>query len=251
LDIVDAQVHLPEFPLIPEQPAIATAVTTMDALGIAGLVIDEVFKGRIDPHGYPLPNGATRVNHDFSKKAVREFPHRFAYLFHVDPLDPDLDNVMAEASRDPAMVGLRVTPTTYPNGAALWREGAWDAVFRPAQKYGVAAFCFMPTGLDGFRDAATKFPDMLFVLDHTGMGRTPGGNPPDRSSSNPLPISRPHQISRSSGRMRRAWEERASTIPSPPQSNSCNGRWMPLGASASCGRVTTHAHACTTPGPRN
>ena len=177
MDLVDAQVHLPEFPLIPEQPAIATAVTTMDALGIAGLVIDEVFKGRIDPHGYPLPNGATRVNHDFSKKAVREFPHRFAYLFHVDPLDPDLDNVMAQASRDPAMVGLRVTPTTYPNGAALWRDGAWDAVFRPAQKYGVAAFCFMPTGLDGFRDAAMKFPDMLFVLDHTGMSRTPNGEP--------------------------------------------------------------------------
>lgn len=175
MDIVDAQVHLPELPLIPEQPAITTAVTTMDALGIAGLIIDEVFKGRIDPHGYPLPNGATRVNHDFSKKAVRKFPHRFAYLFHADPLDPDLDNVMGEASRDPAMVGLRVTPTTYPNGAALWREGAWDAIFRPAQKYRLAAFCFMPAGLDGFREAAMKFPDMLFVLDHTGIPRAPGG----------------------------------------------------------------------------
>jgi predicted TIM-barrel fold metal-dependent hydrolase len=108
---------------------------------------------------------------------VREFPHRFAYLFHVDPLDPELDTVMAEASKDPAMVGLRITPTTYPNGAALWRDGAWDAVFRAAEKHRVAAFCFMPAGLDGFRHAATKFPDMLFVLDHTGIPRSAGGEP--------------------------------------------------------------------------
>jgi L-fuconolactonase len=172
LDIIDAQVHLPEFPLIPELPAIKTAVTTMDALGIAGLIIDEVFKGRIDPHGYPLPNGATRVNHDFSKKAVRLFPHRFAYLFHVDPLDPELDSVMEEASGDPAMVGLRVTPTTYPNGAALWSDGAWNGVFRAAEKYRVPAFCFMPGGLGGLSEAAVRFPEMLFVLDHTGMTRS-------------------------------------------------------------------------------
>jgi len=172
LDIVDAQVHLPEFPLIPEQPAIDTAVATMDALGIAGLIIDEVYKGRIDPHGHPLPNGASRVNHDFSKKAVRLFPHRFAYLFHVDPLDPDLESVMADASRDPAMVGLRVTPSTYPNGAALWNEGVWDGVFRAAQTHRVAAFCFMPAGLSGLGDVASRFPDMLFVLDHTGMTRS-------------------------------------------------------------------------------
>jgi predicted TIM-barrel fold metal-dependent hydrolase len=157
--------------LIPELPAIKTAVTTMDALGIAGLVIDEVYKGRLDRHGYPLPNGATRVNHDFSKKAVRLFPHRFAYLFHVDPLDSDLEAVMAEASRDPAMVGIRVTPTTYPNGVALWRERGWEGVFRAAEKHHVAAFCMLIglDGLAGFGEAASRFPDMLFVLDHTGM----------------------------------------------------------------------------------
>ena len=36
MDIVDAQVHLPELPTIPEQPAIKTAVTAMDALGQLG-----------------------------------------------------------------------------------------------------------------------------------------------------------------------------------------------------------------------
>lgn len=175
MDIVDAQVHLPELPTIPELPAIKTAVTTMDALGISGLVIDEVLKGRIDPHGYPLPNGATRVNHDFSKKAARKFPHRFAYLFHVDPKDPDLDGVMAEAASDPNMLGLRVTPTTYPNGAALWAEGGWDGVFAAAQTHRVAAFCWMPQGSVGLDVAARKFPDMQFVLDHTGMARPQRG----------------------------------------------------------------------------
>jgi L-fuconolactonase len=171
MDIVDAQVHLPELPTIPEQPAIKTAVTTMDALGIAALIIDEVYKGRIDPHGYPLPNGATRVNHDFSKEAVKQFLHRFAYLFHVDPHDPDLDNVLGDAARDPNMLGLRVTPTTYPDGASLWTNGGWDGVFQAAQKYRIAAFCFMPEGLLGLDRLAAKFPDMLFVLDHTGMAR--------------------------------------------------------------------------------
>jgi hypothetical protein len=36
----------------------------MDALGIAALIIDEVYEGRLDLRGYPLSNGATRVNHD-------------------------------------------------------------------------------------------------------------------------------------------------------------------------------------------
>ena len=171
MDIVDAQVHLPELPTIPELPAIKTAVTTMDALGISALIIDEVYKGRIDPHGYPLPNLATRVNHDFSRKAVRQFPERFAYLFHVDPKDPDLETVLAEAARDPNMLGLRVTPTTYPDGVRLWAEGGWDPVFQAAQKYQIAAFCFMPQGLLGLDKLAAKFPDMLFVLDHTGMAR--------------------------------------------------------------------------------
>jgi L-fuconolactonase len=184
MDIVDAQVHLPELPLIPELPAIKTAVTTMDALGIAALIIDEVYKGRIDPHGYPLSNGATRVNHDFSKKAVRQFPHRFAYLSHVDPRDPELDTVLAEASRDPGMVGLRVTPTTYPNGVALWKEGGWDDVFSAAQKYRVAAFCFMPLGLGGLDVLAKRFPDMQFVLDHTGMTRPATNQPVAREQFN-------------------------------------------------------------------
>jgi predicted TIM-barrel fold metal-dependent hydrolase len=149
----------------------------MDALGIQALIIDEVTKGKFEPHGRPVGNGAIRVNHDFSRAAARRYPDRFAYLYHVDPLDPAAGEVVQEAARDKHMVGLRVTPFIHPNGVEKFSQGHWDPILEAAQHCGVPIFCGISQNVAAVGPVAERYPNLLFVIDHTGMARPSGPQP--------------------------------------------------------------------------
>src|SRR5215207_5869846 len=103
MDIVDAQVHLnrlgTHWRRTDLRVVVDYAVVTMDALGIAAVLIDE-WSGFDDQMrhypGYALPNGAMRSQLPFSEKAVELYPERFGYVARIDPRDPELDALMAD-----------------------------------------------------------------------------------------------------------------------------------------------------------
>ena len=105
MNIVDAQVHLNRLGSNWEHTdaavAVDYAVATMDALGLSAVLIDE-WAGFDNPTtkrghlpGYFLPNGAVRGQHPFSEQAVALHPDRFGYIARIDPIDPDLEELMA------------------------------------------------------------------------------------------------------------------------------------------------------------
>ncbi|MDE1995739.1 MAG: hypothetical protein KGI75_24785, partial [Rhizobiaceae bacterium] len=96
MEIIDAQVHANQF-------GIDTAVGIMDALGVNGAVIDEWPWVQ-----FRLPNGAWR--HEFPKAQafVRAHPSRFAYVGRVDPLDPEMKDIMVDMRDWPGLLALRV-----------------------------------------------------------------------------------------------------------------------------------------------
>jgi predicted TIM-barrel fold metal-dependent hydrolase len=172
IEVVDAQVHLAML------PSVEAALTAMDALGISGLIIDEFYRFKMELHGVLHPSGKVyRINHDYSKAAVAAHPDRFRYLHHIDPDDPEMDEIVAEAKSDPGMVGLRVVPSIHPDGFARFDNGDWATLFRSAEKYDVPVFCSVGGRAPALASYATQFPSLKMVMDHTGLlSRDP--NPP-------------------------------------------------------------------------
>ena len=86
------------------------AVATMDALGLSAILIDE-WAGFDNPvtkrghlPGHFLPNGAVRGEHPFSETAIKLHPDRFAYVARIDPIDPDVEELMAGVARSRRVV---------------------------------------------------------------------------------------------------------------------------------------------------
>ncbi len=104
----DAQVHLNQIVADWEtaDPAavVETAVVAMDAVGVDVVLICE-FMG-FDNHrrqrpGYDLPNGARRFTYPVSEAAVARYPQRFVYALRIDPLDPDVESLVAAIPSTP------------------------------------------------------------------------------------------------------------------------------------------------------
>ena len=81
LDVVDAQIHVRGEP--------GLAIAAMDAVGVEAAVVDIY-----PPDTQVDDDGITRYDLRLAQTAIERFPGRFAYMGHVDPADPDLDEIM-------------------------------------------------------------------------------------------------------------------------------------------------------------
>ena len=116
MEIVDAQVHLnqlvPDWRTADPDAVIATALVTMDAVGIDTVLIAE--SRGVDPRtlrpalATVLPNGAVRSVYPLSERAAAAHPERFAYLMRVDHTDPELERLVAGVRNTPGALCLRV-----------------------------------------------------------------------------------------------------------------------------------------------
>jgi L-fuconolactonase len=184
MDIVDAQVHLNRLGSPGDQtdPAVAVdcAIVTMDALGLAAVLIDE-WAGFADPitkrghlPGYFLPNGAMRGQHPFSERAIALHPDRFAYVARIDPIDPDLEELMAGVRTKPGAVCLRIVPIPEAGELELFERGGFEALFAAAEKYQVPIFAWFPGRSHLLVPTLEKFPNLQLILDHCGVSREEG-----------------------------------------------------------------------------
>ncbi|MBV9582677.1 MAG: amidohydrolase [Chloroflexi bacterium] len=182
MDIVDAQVHLNrlgrDWEHTPAEVVVDHAVVAMDALGLSAVLIDEWtgFDNPVTKHGHLpgqwLANGAMRGHQPFSEIAVRLHPDRFAYIARIDPIDPDLDALMADVRNRPGALCLRIVPIPEAGELDLYASGGFDAMFASAERHQVPIFAWFPGRAHMLVPTLEKFPNLQLILDHCGVSRT-------------------------------------------------------------------------------
>jgi predicted TIM-barrel fold metal-dependent hydrolase len=184
MDIVDAQVHLnrldADWEHLEAAHKVDSAVATMDALGLTAVLIDEWagFANPVTKRGHLpgrfLPNGAMRGEHPFSEKAVELYPDRFAYVVRIDPLDPELESLMAGVRHRPGALCLRIVPIPEAGELELYERGGFNPFFEAAERYQVPIFCWFPGRSNSLAPTLERFPALQLILDHCGLSRDEG-----------------------------------------------------------------------------
>jgi L-fuconolactonase len=177
IEIIDGQYHI-------GRGAISETLSAMDALGIQGAILDEYWGTqrdasflRTDP-GYDLANGAFRTASPTAELACLLHSDRFSYLVRVDRNDPQISCLLEVLASSPHVKALRLQPVNTAEEAEAFRRGLYDAVFAQAQTLGLAVCLFIPGHAELLPRYAQKFPNLWFVVDHSGMGYA--GLPPNR-----------------------------------------------------------------------
>jgi L-fuconolactonase len=187
MEIVDAQVHLnqlvPDWQTASDDSTLATALVTMDAVGIDTVLIGEArgFDRNMRPAlGTVLPNGAVRAQLPFSERAMHVQPDRFGYTFRVDRRDPELEREMANWRAKPGAVCIRIVPVPQTGEVDALAAGEYESLLGAAEQHVVPVFCWLPGRGHLLVPYLRKFPRLQFILDHCGVGVAP-------FHSNPVP----------------------------------------------------------------
>jgi hypothetical protein len=148
VDIVDCQVHANKYHSTAAAPELAleALVGAMDALGIAGVVIDAFTHrdevGKMYPGGYD-GRGSWVPRRPFSRLACERYPERFRYLCRLEVQDPHLAELMASLRSDhPGVVGLRLIsgPKRVVWSDPLFQGGGYSRYFELAEKHRLPIF---------------------------------------------------------------------------------------------------------------
>jgi L-fuconolactonase len=182
MDIVDSQVHLnrlgSNWQHTQHDVIVDYAVATMDALGLSAILIDEWagFDNPVTKRGHLpgrfLPNGAVRGEHPFSETAIKLHPDRFAYVARIDPIDPDVEELMADVRKKPGALCLRIVPIPEAGELDLYERGGFDTLFASAERHQVPIFAWFPGRAHLLVPTLEKFPNLQLILDHCGVSRT-------------------------------------------------------------------------------
>jgi predicted dinucleotide-binding enzyme/predicted TIM-barrel fold metal-dependent hydrolase len=169
LDIVDAQFHLS-----PEQDA-SSALAAMDALGIRGAILDELWgfdaQGQPIPHGR-LPNGACRPLSPQALSASLLHPSRFSFLQRVVRDDPQLPQLIATLATTPGCRSLRASLITE-DERVRFGNGEWDEILHLAQQHELPISVLAEDSGRLLARAARRFEGLQVIVDHCGWARTP------------------------------------------------------------------------------
>jgi L-fuconolactonase len=179
IEIIDAQVHLnqlgADWRTASIDSAVATGVQAMDAVGIDRVLIGEShgFDAQYRPLGEELPNGAIRSAFPFSERAVELHPSRFTYHVVVDFRDPELDRLTAEVQTRRGANSMRIVPVPQTGAVDSLEHGEFDALFASAERYRVPVFAWVPGRAHLLLPYIQRFPELLFIVDHCGVGIAP------------------------------------------------------------------------------
>ncbi|MES2261775.1 MAG: amidohydrolase family protein [Pseudomonadota bacterium] len=167
-DIVDAQLHLSLD--MPGEKILAA----MDTLGIRGVIVDEFWGINPARQGTPcasFADGAHRPLSPYAQAAALLHPQRVAYLQRVDRRDPQLACLIPVLATSPGCRALRIVLLEAAERQAF-AAGGYDQVLTLAQEHGLPV-CVMGVDTGALPQAATRHPDLTFVLDHCGWPRSP------------------------------------------------------------------------------
>lgn len=164
MDIVDSQAHL-------GPGGIAEMVAALDALGIAGIMIDEYWMGTPGHPFYAVGEGgaAQRKSSPTAELAAWTHPGRFSYLVSPDPRDPELRSIVRQA-RDAAHVrALRISPGMARRTIRDLAEGVYDEIFALSVENGLPVFVQISGRTELLERVVRAFPDVRLIVCHCGM----------------------------------------------------------------------------------
>lgn len=169
LDIVDAQIHLPL------EQGIQESLAAMDAVGIRGAVLDELWgidaELRPSPHAR-LANGVCRPLSPYALAAALQHPGRFSFLQRVVRGDPQLAQLIPVLATTPGCRSLRASLLTE-DERRRFAAGEWDDILALAQQHGLPFSVLAEDSGQLLAPAARRFEGLTFVIDHCGWARTP------------------------------------------------------------------------------
>lgn len=175
LDIIDAQAHI--FLTIGEQQALAA----MDAIGIQGVMIDEVWsltgdektaEGQEVAPFIRLSNGKRRPVSPSAQAASLRHPGRFSYIHRIEREDPDLDAVVRVHAAWPGCRQLRVD-LRLPQERLAFKSGGYDPLLDIVRRHNLPLSLLGRGHAVDVKATVARFPDVRFVLDHCGSPGTP------------------------------------------------------------------------------
>jgi len=163
LDIVDSQFHLSHV------LNVDALVPAMDALGIAGLVADELW-GR-DARDHPIPSvdipGGFRPVSPLAQAAAMLYPERFCFLQRLSRHDPQLADVVKVLAGTPGCRAVRASMRNETEWAAF-RAGAYDRILGLAQDHGLPIFVLGRNAGELLADTPRRYPALKLIIDHCG-----------------------------------------------------------------------------------
>lgn len=152
LSVVDAHVHLGEFPLFGASLDVAGLLRIMDEYGIERSVV-------------------SALQNTLTLEAVRRYPERISGLVRVDPFDDEAGELIDKAMGDWGFKGVKMNPlfdNFLPDSEIV------DPVMEAAGRHHVPVLIHCghpPWSLPwSFERLADRFPDVKIVMAHMGHG---------------------------------------------------------------------------------
>jgi predicted TIM-barrel fold metal-dependent hydrolase len=164
--IVDAQVHLwkaetPDWkwvpglkPQLPEPFTIERLVPMMDEAGVDHVVI--------------VPPSWPGDRNDYAIEAVKRYPDRFRVMGRIPLQNPKSAELLPTWTKQPGMVGMRVTFNNAQNIPWL-TDGTADWFWAAAEKAGLPVMCFTPGRTALLGPIVERHPQLALIIDHMGV----------------------------------------------------------------------------------
>lgn len=173
MEIIDAQIHEPTAPqVLPPESAtlvkVEMAREALDSVGVdaALLVTDRAY---ID---------ACRAR----------YPERFAGVITFDPASTTLEQDVRTVSDTPGLVAGRALVGDFRDGTLrpAFSSGGFERLFALAQEHRVPLFASTHGWSAVLDDVATRYPDLVLIVDHLGVSQSPY-SPPRQDPWDKLP----------------------------------------------------------------
>ena len=166
MDIVDCQSHL-------GPGGIPELLAAMDALGIKGVVIDEVWFGFPEQMPTYRVAGRTGMLRRFvsptAELAAMTYPDRISFMGKIDRNDPEIPGLIRLARDATSCRALRTSLGLSKSELGAMASGGYDEMFGLAGEAGLPVFVTIPGNAPALRSVAEKFPGTTFIVDHCGM----------------------------------------------------------------------------------
>lgn len=163
--ITDAQVHIwevdrPDRPWPrprrnePQRPNGFSApemIARMDAAGVDRAVV--------------VPPTWVGENNSTAIEASEAYPGRFAVMGRFDPMRPDAEEALSRWTRQPHMLGIRMTFIAPPSDTWLGSR-AIDGFWAACERHAIPVMCLVPDEAHKLAPIAGRHPRLTLVVDH-------------------------------------------------------------------------------------
>lgn len=166
--IIDSQVHI-WAPQTPERPYITEDASMPHRplpLGYQQLLLDMEAAG-VD-RVVCVPPSWEGYRNDYALKAARKRPDRFAVMGKIPLNDPSGRERIATWTRQPGMLGFRVSFRH--GGTHSWLDdGTADWFWAETERYDVPVMVFAPFAVAKIGEIAERHPGLRLIVDHMGL----------------------------------------------------------------------------------